>query len=397
MPGSKSIFTVLRIALASLVLAVFTHTRADPDLWGHVRFGQDTVAERTVHLPDRYSFASDRPWINHEWLAEVVMYGAYAAGGGAGLIALKVLLRGAMLAAAAATWRAAGLPAARRDVLIGLLLVGTAGQGNHVRPQLFSFALFAWLLAILLRSHLYADVRILPPARSDAGASARPAHGRSLLVFAVVPMMALWTNVHGGWLVGAGTLAVWAGLGLLTPLAIGDKLRVLCAAMAALAATLLNPYGWRLWLFLRETVGFGRAEITEWQPVYRLGYGSVLLWALVASAAVLPLARASTRRSIDRRIVGVVIMLGVASFRVDRLLAFFTIAVTVLLGPHIAAALRRSESDTRESTPGRLAIALSMAVAGAVLVGSAKIALGNMGCVRMEPERFPEPEVTRAV
>src|SRR5712691_11152134 len=146
-----------------------------------------------------------------------------------------------------------------------------------------------------------------PPRRhgrtGQSRASARPAHGRSLLVFAVVPMMALWTNVHGGWLVGAGTLAVWAGLGLLTPLAIGDKLRVLCAAMAALAATLLNPYGWRLWLFLRETVGFGRAEITEWQPVYRLGYGSVLLWALVASAAVLPLARASTRRSIDRRIV----------------------------------------------------------------------------------------------
>src|SRR5712691_593080 len=135
MPGSKSIFTVLRIALASLVLAVFTHTRADPDLWGHVRFGQDTVAERTVHLPDRYSFASDRPWINHEWLAEVVMYGAYAAGGGAGLIALKVLLLGAMLSAAAATWRAPGLPAARRDVLIGLLLVGTAGQGNHVPPR----------------------------------------------------------------------------------------------------------------------------------------------------------------------------------------------------------------------------------------------------------------------
>ena len=87
MPGSKSIFTVLRVALASLVLAVFTHTRADPDLWGHVRFGQDTVAERTVHLPDRYSFASDRPWINHEWLAEVVMYLLHARFGIAGPLA----------------------------------------------------------------------------------------------------------------------------------------------------------------------------------------------------------------------------------------------------------------------------------------------------------------------
>ena len=46
----------------------------------------------TVYVPEHYSFASDRSWFNHEWLAEIVMYGSYAAAGGFGLIVLKLLL-----------------------------------------------------------------------------------------------------------------------------------------------------------------------------------------------------------------------------------------------------------------------------------------------------------------
>ena len=42
--------TVQRLLIASLlavILAVLSHTRSDPDLWGHIRFGHDTVAART--------------------------------------------------------------------------------------------------------------------------------------------------------------------------------------------------------------------------------------------------------------------------------------------------------------------------------------------------------------
>ncbi|HEX7136905.1 MAG TPA: hypothetical protein VF219_03625, partial [Vicinamibacterales bacterium] len=66
--------TLLRLALGAIVLAVLTHTRADPDLFGHVRFGQDVFATGAVHTADPYSFASDRAWVNHEWLAEAAMY-----------------------------------------------------------------------------------------------------------------------------------------------------------------------------------------------------------------------------------------------------------------------------------------------------------------------------------
>ena len=106
-PGRIRVF--LRLACAAVLVAVLTQTRADPDLFGHVRFGGDIVAARSAHLVDRYSFTSDRPWINHEWLSEVVMYGAYNAFGAAGLVALKLSLLALMLLAVALAIRRSDL------------------------------------------------------------------------------------------------------------------------------------------------------------------------------------------------------------------------------------------------------------------------------------------------
>src|SRR5688572_26835224 len=64
------------LALAFGIAAVLTLTaltRADVDLWGHLRFGLDILETRSLHSVDPYSFTSDRPWLNHEWLAEVVI------------------------------------------------------------------------------------------------------------------------------------------------------------------------------------------------------------------------------------------------------------------------------------------------------------------------------------
>ena len=65
-------------------------TTGDPDLWGHVRFGQDMFAHGAVRLPDTYSFTADRVWINHEWLAEMLMAAAFDWFGAAGLNLLRI-------------------------------------------------------------------------------------------------------------------------------------------------------------------------------------------------------------------------------------------------------------------------------------------------------------------
>ena len=59
--------TVLRVAVWCAFLVVLSFTSADPDLWGHVRFGMDILRDGHTRHIDTYSFASDRPWVNHEW------------------------------------------------------------------------------------------------------------------------------------------------------------------------------------------------------------------------------------------------------------------------------------------------------------------------------------------
>src|SRR6185503_11878695 len=83
---------LIRAALGIVLLAVITHTRADPDLWGHVQFGRDIVSEASIPRLDPYAFTSDREWINHEWLAESTRYIAFALGRGPGLVVLKMLV-----------------------------------------------------------------------------------------------------------------------------------------------------------------------------------------------------------------------------------------------------------------------------------------------------------------
>ena len=58
--------TFLRVTIWTFVAVLVTTTLADPDLWGHLRFGLDMIESRALHTVDPYSFTADRPWINHD-------------------------------------------------------------------------------------------------------------------------------------------------------------------------------------------------------------------------------------------------------------------------------------------------------------------------------------------
>ena len=80
-------------SIVGLILApVLVMTSADPDLWGHVRFGLDLLAQHRLPSVDPYSFTQDIPWINHEWLSELLMGVAYQSAGATGLALLKGML-----------------------------------------------------------------------------------------------------------------------------------------------------------------------------------------------------------------------------------------------------------------------------------------------------------------
>ena len=366
---------LIRVALGIVLLAVVTHTRADPDLWGHVQFGRDIVAAGIPRL-DTYAFTSDREWINHEWLAECAMYTAFAMGGGPGLVVLKMLVVLGMLALVWNGLKRQEVDTTTRDLLIALTVVGAFPQLNHVRPQIFSVIAFAALIWIL--------------------ASRGPA--RRLLL---IPLLfAAWVNFHGGWIVGGGVLAIWAVMSLVSRRggSLDPPWTLFLVGAMALVGTLANPYGWRMWPFLSSTVGFGRVEITDWQPLYRLGIGYVALWIVLMLAAAVGIMHAWRSRTWELPRLVVVAVLAIGSFQVSRLEAFFAIAVVLLLGPDIAAALsaRWAPSPAPRTARRGFAAGLAIAIVGALIIGGAVASASNVSCVRMAADQS-EPEIVAMV
>jgi len=370
----KTVRVVLNAAVVAILLAVVTHTRADPDLFGNIRFGHDVVDARSAVVADHYSFTSQPVFMNHEWLFQAIAFVVFRFGGSAGLIALKLLLIAALLAAVRLACASAGVPPPAQLMLAGLVVVGTFPQTNQVRAQLCSLALLGWLLVVLLE-----------------------ARRRPSMLAALPPIMIAWANLHGGWIVGAGCLAAWYGAGVLAPPSRRASVVGLAAAAVAIAATVVNPFEWHLWQFVYETVGFNRAEIADWQPVFRIGWAYGVLWLLTAAVASIAVARGIERRALDLQAAAVVAMLAAGSFRVNRLLAFFTIAVVMLLGPEVAAWFARPRAASPAHRPSRVAVAATFALALVVVIGGGAAAASNVSCIRMEARTFPEPQVASLV
>ena len=327
---------ILRVAVWCAFLVVISFTTADPDLWGHVRFGLDILRDANIHQVDAYSFASDRAWVNHEWGAEVITGSAFAIGGNAGLVALKMLIVGATLLLLNAVLRREGVDSPfARDGAAAAAIVITLSQAHHVRPQLFSLLLFAILLSCLM--------------------AARRGSQRSLwlLPAAVLPRGRTCT-ADGSW------AAVSLRSGPAPSSMTGERQRAFwCAAAGAvsLIATLATPYGFGLWRFLQETVGFSRPEILEWQPVYAVSWEFLGLWLLAFLTMSLGIVLGG-RENVRLERLLVCVVLAAASFKVARLLAFFGLASLFLVSAPICArvpaASRRTSAQPGSSAAVRL-------------------------------------------
>ena len=359
-----------------IVLCFVTLTRADPDLWGHVRFGGDIIDSAAIRLPDTYSFTADKPWTNHEWLAEIIMAAAYRTAGAAGLVLLKLTIVALSLGC---MWRivrvdTTGIRTAA--ILMTLALAGILPRVQQVRPQLFSVLCFALLMTVLRR------------------AEKRPA----ALWFAP-PLFAVWANLHGGWLVGCGTLALWCSARTWTLRAEDQasvrSLAILWSAcVAAVAATLINPYGPGLWRFLAETVGLSRRFISEWGPVTG-SLTTLAVWSFFALLVVVAIKRAGRIPPLPAVIVPV--FWGIVAFKVSRLDAFFALSTIALLAPELSRVFNRQRAEKPARSSPRMQAVMGV-LAVVTLVVTVPQLKSNLLCIDVHASStIPEPEAMEFV
>jgi len=356
----------LRFLVGALVLVVWVvaaFTRADPDLWGHVRFGLDILDLHSIPSIDPYSFTQDRPWVNHEWLSEVLMGAAWSVGRTAGLAGLKGTL---LLGACWVTWsalRGADFPA--RLGVMAAVAVGTLHVTATMRPQVWSLLAMPILARVLT--------------------------GSGRLRWVLPPLFLVWANVHGGWIVGLGVLVAWsAGEILVRPVSARGwiPLVLTCAAV-----TLVNPYGSELWRFLIETVRVTRPQIEEWQPLWALSPAQWLPWMAVTGAWVWWLRPVSAHRWSR---VFALALLAYGSFRVVRALPLYTVTAAVLVAPEVA---RRWPAQS--SLQGLVRSRADQIVAVGLALGAVALAAGvgsrSLTCIASDLPGMPEPAPVQAL
>ena len=227
----------------------------DSDTYWQIITGKWILDHNALPRVDIYSFTrAGDPWISSSWLAQVLYAGAYEHAGWAGPV---ILAAGSIAATFAllAFFLGRRIPATYAVLTAFAAFVVSAGH-FFARPHVLALpVMLAWVSGLL-------------------SASER----REVPSFWLLPLLALWANLHGGFVFGLVLVAPFAIDALWNadrsqrrPLA----LRWTVFGLGALAACCATPYGWESILAARKILGLGEMlhVIFEWMPVNFSSFG----------------------------------------------------------------------------------------------------------------------------
>ena len=357
------------IALIALACVYpFTLNFPDPDLWGHVRYGQDWLAAGALPRTATHTYtAVDYPWINHENAAELLFALSYAAVGVPGMLIAKCLLGIGILAAMA--WTANRHQVSALATWTLLLLASTSMEAFFpLRPQLLSFAFCSLALVCL-----------------DRGFPEWPAQRQICFrwLWALPVIFIGWVNSHGGFV--AGLCIVGAVLlGRLIELFASEgfsawrKAAHLAAiGLACVAATAANPYGLGMHLWLWRTWGGAPPEISEWRPPMP---DQPVFWPFVLLVAAGAASLAATRRRRDWTQIAILALVTWQASLHLRHIAFVALLAGFWLPVHWQSALMRLRPKAGNRRPIEAPAPWLRAALGlGIVVG---IALQSVGLAR---------------
>ncbi len=321
------------------------------DLWGHVSYGDWMFEHRALPTEDPFMhLAQGVPVIDGAWLAQVLFALIYRAGGGEWLsIVFALTVLATHLLWARTFYLMSGRPLVS---LLGVLAVLTVGWSRlfTIRPETFAALCFAALFWLVVPRAAFRNRADDEEAAGD-GISARGEEGPAewWLWIAVALLMALWTNLHGSFLLGP---IVVGGFFAGRVLEVGARSRRLAAVLGDRAArrwfgltvvaglaTLINPYGVELVTSaLRFSANENLQAIIEWQPWTPGGIGGP---ELIASWVVLLAAFGLARRRVPIAHLLILIAFTVAVVRGVRFIGWYAPVFALVLVPQLDRLLPR--------------------------------------------------------
>jgi hypothetical protein len=247
---------VFLIVFCTLVFTTWSNRMlGDAGTGWHIRNGEHILATHAVPHADYLSYtAAGRPWFAWEWLYEIVIAAIHSVAGLNGTVvftALIIALVFALLFRVAFAW------SHNLFVSLTLTFLSAACSSIHflVRPHVLTW-LFALAWIVLLR---------------------KIQDGRTNAAYLLPVIMVVWTNLHGGFIIGLMLASIFTVANIWTyAIASCPNKRANARSLAAWFAgttavsalvTLVNPYGFKLWTHLYEYLGSGfmMGNINEFQ------------------------------------------------------------------------------------------------------------------------------------
>jgi hypothetical protein len=229
----------------------------DPDTWWHLKTGQIIWTTHIIPTTDVFSYVTNHhAWVPHEWLSQVLIYGAYRLGGYSGLMLWLCLLTSAVLIAG---YLLCSVYSGNAKVaFVGAVTIWLfATSGLSIRPQMIGYLLL--IVELLLIQ--------LGRTRSPRWFLGLP------------PLFTVWINCHGSFFLGLGLASAFLicsffdfQLGSLAGLPWDLHRRKLLglALLLSVAALFLNPLGMKQVLYplnamLHQPIGISHSA--EWMPL----------------------------------------------------------------------------------------------------------------------------------
>jgi hypothetical protein len=274
---------ILGLLLLLTLAASLTPIRSF-DYWWQIKTGEWILTQRSIPRSDPYSFtAAGAPWIDHEWLFQVLTYLGHAVLGPEALVCLKACGLLALCLLMALHMKNEGHGPAGIAVILLPAFLGASFRLD-VRPEIATLLLLPCVVHLVLIGR-------------DTGR-------RGPLLF-VPPIVAFWANLHVGVILVPAVLGIGAALTWITERSAWFRRgsptstnpnepfarRLAVLALATALAIGLNPYGFRIYL-----VPFGLSRLLGTLPSPNLEWARPeladfpLFWIAVVVAVGITLA-----------------------------------------------------------------------------------------------------------
>lgn len=324
-------------------IAVFIYLLSpvrDVDFPWHLKSGEYIVQHKEIPVDDPFShthegFIGDREkfQLSQYWLAQVIFYGLYSAGGLTPIVIFRTLWFLMFFVLLWTMLRKRGLYYA---IIFSVLSVITLDSHRSDNPQIFS-TVFALFLIFFLEKF-----------RKD------PASPRAL--FYIPPLMLLWANLHGGFIFGFAIILIYISTETIKyffcrsgNLRLGQALNtkqlssLAIFGFASIFISYMNPNGFKAleiafepYIRPAEFKGFYSGVRGYMDPIQATAdpYGSKLsdfsFWILLGYISIVILFKITRKKMLELTSFSLIVFSAIASLSAVRYITFF-VAVAIPL------------------------------------------------------------------